>query len=689
MRADGAAIPAKIPLLANHSRASLDDILGSAREIRREGTDIVARLYFADGDDDAERAWNKVKQGHLDSVSVGYRATEYVDIPAGQSNTVAGKRYTASPERPLRVTTRWIPKEVSAVPIGADPAAKMRDEKTPTTDTRNQESPDMDPQLRAFLEQHGLRSDATDDEAVAFMAALGGNLRARAEAIERGEDDPGEPPAAPPVNNHRGETPAPPADGERTDPPTVEQAAADAIRDERDRVATIRRLAGDDCDPDVVERMIADGVSVTDASPRIIEAIRGRREEESQPISRAPAGHVHNPPTGDEGARALAAGLAIAIGTNDPTGRRFGLGVNDQFTEQDAERGDRFSRLSAIDLVRECLRAETGRHYMDPMAELRPVPGRRAAVSGGTLSYVFTTNVYARLIEGYETIGDTTRGWCDEEDVPNFLTQEDISVDAATRLERLPRGGSAKHATMSDSKETYKIFRYAKQFVADEQDVIDDRLGAIMRMPYEMGAEAARVRPDLVYSLILENPSLVADSTEVFHADHSNLDSNALTSANLKTGISAVGKQRSSANKVLNIVPRYLLVPAALEWNALELTHGAALAKLFTDGDGDPSYSTHNLIADRKLVVVVDDRLGATGVTDPRSGNIRTGSDSTWYLTAGRTKGVRVAYLRGTGRLPALRSFALTQGQWGQGWDINLDIGAAFLDYREFYKSAG
>jgi len=195
LRADGAAIPAKIPLLANHSRASLDDILGSAREIRREGTDIVARLFFAEGDDDAERAWNKVKQGHLDSVSVGYRATEYVDIPAGQSNTVAGKRYTASPERPLRVTTRWIPKEVSAVPIGADPAAKMRDEKTPT-DTRNQESPDMDPKLRAFLEQHGLRSDATDDEAVAFMAALGGNLRARAEAIERGEDDPGEPPAA-------------------------------------------------------------------------------------------------------------------------------------------------------------------------------------------------------------------------------------------------------------------------------------------------------------------------------------------------------------------------------------------------------------------------------------------------------------------------------------------------------------
>jgi hypothetical protein len=36
-----------------------------------------------------------------------------------------------------------------------------------------------------------------------------------------------------------------------------------------------------------------------------------------------------------------------------------------------------------------------------------------------------------------------------------------------------------------------------------------------------------------------------------------------------------------------------------------------------------------------------------------------------------------------------MRSFVLDKGQWGLGWDINLDIGAAFMDYRGWYKSTG
>jgi len=76
-------------------------------------------------------------------------------------------------------------------------------------------------------------------------------------------------------------------------------------------------------------------------------------------------------------------------------------------------------------------------------------------------------------------------------------------------------------------------------------------------------------------------------------------------------------------------------------------------------------------------------------VTDPRSGSARTGLDTNWFLTSGADRGLRVAYRRGTGRQPALRSFTLDRGQWGLGWDINMDIGAAFLDFRTWYKSTG
>ena len=48
-----------------------------------------------------------------------------------------------------------------------------------------------------------------------------------------------------------------------------------------------------------------------------------------------------------------------------------------------------------------------------------------------------------------------------------------------------------------------------------------------------------------------------------------------------------------------------------------------------------------------------------------------------------------MAYRRGTGRAPQMRGFVLERGQWGLDWDINFDIGAAFMDYRPWYKSTG
>jgi hypothetical protein len=36
-----------------------------------------------------------------------------------------------------------------------------------------------------------------------------------------------------------------------------------------------------------------------------------------------------------------------------------------------------------------------------------------------------------------------------------------------------------------------------------------------------------------------------------------------------------------------------------------------------------------------------------------------------------------------------MRSFVLNKGRWGIGWDINFDIGVAFMDYRYWHKSTG
>ena len=671
----GARLPDQLPLLANHSRWDLDDVLGSARKISAQDAQILARLYFAEGDDAADRAWNKARQGHLTDVSIGYRVVEAIDIQPDSTAKVNGRTFKSG-KRALRIATVWEPREVSLVPIGADPAAKLRESKP----FQPRGSNTMDPKLREYLETIGLRAEADDTEANLFRGKLTGEQRTRADelAVAGQRQDP--PPDPPPASNQRSD---PPANPPRTSPDQAE-IARQAIAEERERVRQITELAGADVPQAVRERAITEGWDIARASQEFLVAIRTGRQPADPPVPGGPAIHSRDAATGLS-ARSLAAGLIAGNGLA-PTEHRMHNGRqtplrSDQITEQDAEQGERFARLSAVDICRQAAFLDSGRAILDPEEAIR------AAVSGGTLLNVFTTSAYASLMAAWETIGDTTTGWCDEEDVANFQTQENVSLTASTRLEQLARGDTAKHATASDSKETYKIARYAKQFVIDEQDILDDRLGALMRMPAEMGEAARRVRPDLVYSIMLENPSLVADSTAVFHANHSNLGSAVLGADSLKSGISAMVKQRLN-NNVLNIRPRFLIVPAELEWTARGLTASAALAKLFADSS-DPFYTQLNLLAQEGIRVVVDDRLGAIGVIDPRTGTARTGSDTGWYLAMGGTKSIRVAYRRGTNRAPSMRSFNLDRGQWGIGWDVNLDIGADFMEYRPWYKSSG
>jgi hypothetical protein len=123
--ADGVIVPknGQIPLVDSHDRSTIDNILGSVREIRREGTEVIGRLYFANTDA-AKRAAEMIKEGHLDSGSVGYEQNETQWISDGESVVYNGRSFSG----PMLLTRKWSLKEFSLVAIGADPNAKARAE---------------------------------------------------------------------------------------------------------------------------------------------------------------------------------------------------------------------------------------------------------------------------------------------------------------------------------------------------------------------------------------------------------------------------------------------------------------------------------------------------------------------------------------------------------------------------------
>jgi hypothetical protein len=697
---DGAQVPEQIPLLDSHPEVHKEprasDSRGSIRNLRIENGQLVGRLFFA-GDAASENLWGKYRDGHLDSMSLGVERIKTERIPPGQSRTVAGRSFRAN-KRPLYITQQWRPLEGSTVIWGFDPGAKVRQDFS--------QEPTMNKRLRAFLESIGLRSDVTDEEAQQFVTLQSGRnaqianlLESEGEsetskfavraALEKLGVDPEDPSKSLPSDGQGTATRAEAGDGAGGETLTLLEGIAvdpDAIRaEERERIAMIQRVGGQDLTQDTRDQAVREGWDEARVSGATLEAVRSNRSE-----SVGPAIHSRDRDT-QRSVRTLACGMLIGQGL-DPTQHSLFRGelpsVRDRLTEQDADLGHDFRSISAFDLVREAIRLSGNTRSFRNMDEDFWHATRSASTSGGTLSYIFGTNVYARMIAGWDTVGDTTVGWCDEEDVANFLAQEDITIEASARLERLPRGDTAKHATVSDKHETYSIARYAKQFVMDEQDIIDDRLGALMGMPQDLGEAARRLRPDFVYSLILENPNLVADSTAVFASGHSNVGTPALGADGLKAGITAMGVQRNSNNDVLNITPTHLLTGFTLRYTARDLTKYDTLMKIFADSS-DPYYNPKNQLAEEGLTPVSDDRLGATGVVDPRTGTVRTGSNAYWYLVKAGRRSIRVAYRRGTGRRPALRRFTLDRGQWGLGWDINLDIGAAFMDYLGWYRSTG
>lgn len=273
------------------------------------------------------------------------------------------------------------------------------------------------------------------------------------------------------------------------------------------------------------------------------------------------------------------------------------------------------------------------------------------------------------LMQGYDNEPRTHAIWTRSVDVPDFKTQTRDQLSEAPSLNEVKEGGEFTHGSFGENKEEYNIVTYGRMFNITRQALINDDLSAFTRLPNSFGASASRREADVVYSILTANAAM-NDGTVLFHADHSNLESaTALSIASLGSARKAMRVQTGlNGLATLNIVPRYLIVPAALETSAEQL-----LASLV---DPTKSNDTPNLAFIRGLTLVVDARLDADSAT-------------AWYLAAdwGQVDTIERAYLEGA------RGVSYEERP---GWEIDglevkarLDFGAQVIDHRGLLKNPG
>jgi hypothetical protein len=399
-----------------------------------------------------------------------------------------------------------------------------------------------------------------------------------------------------------------------------------------------------------------------------------------------------------QGAMLLRAGVALDNKEfSGEMGMAFSLpkwlraGLNSDQRQQAMEAAWEFREFSLVDFCRAALEAE-GKSVPRGRSDMI-----RAAVSGGQLADIFTTNINALMLQKFIEHPDTTAGWTRESDAMNFQTMERTRLTKGPRLSLHGRGGEADNATRSDVMQSYKIQRFSQQFKVDEMDIIDDRFDAISDVPSEMALAAARVRPDLVYSILLNGTSVTINTatstTSLFSASQENSQANyvasgaALASGTLQTALATMFNLQENGVGI-GATPTHLIVPANLFGTAATLLQSPTIVVSGTSGSVTTSMSQNALLAMQSawgLINIVSDQRLANGVTDPVSGTAYSGSTSNWYLASNKVPTIEVAYLRGSGRAPQVRQYMLDKGHWGIGWDVNLDIGAKAMAWQGLY----
>lgn len=105
-----------MPLLDSHRQDGLENVLGAVRALRFEAGKLIVKVQISTRHD---AFWQDIKAGIIRNVSVGYLPKQWQD----RKDPNTGAR--------IRAVTAWELREVSLVPVGADPAARTRGQDMP------------------------------------------------------------------------------------------------------------------------------------------------------------------------------------------------------------------------------------------------------------------------------------------------------------------------------------------------------------------------------------------------------------------------------------------------------------------------------------------------------------------------------------------------------------------------------
>lgn len=279
-----------------------------------------------------------------------------------------------------------------------------------------------------------------------------------------------------------------------------------------------------------------------------------------------------------------------------------------------------------------------------------------------------------RMRDAYQENPGTYTLWARRApDAVDFKPIQTVQLSGAPDLLRTNEHGEFQYGQMQDGGETYSVLTYGRIVSLSRQAMVNDDLRGFDRLIQAFAASARRLENRVVYGQLTGNASL-SDGVALFDtATHKNMATgpeSALQFSSLSTARTAMRLQKGMAGEELNVAPSYLIVPAALEQTAYQLTSANYVPARQSDT------SEFRQGGRTSLAPIVEPLLDGS-------------SPTAWYLAADTSQcdTVEYCYLGGSDG-PVIESKP-NFNQDGVSFRCRLDFAAKAIDFRGLYRGTG
>jgi hypothetical protein len=509
------------PVLNTHRSSDARDVLGRVIAARLEGGRGHARLQFSAAAD-VEPLWQRIADGTLRAVSIGYRVHRYDQRP----DPVSGEMIYRAVD--------WEPFEISIVPIPVDRDAQVRG-------AAPQGAPSFAIEPALADEDHSMTETTPETPAA-----------------------PSAPPAASPPATTTVETPPAAA-------PDLEALRSEAQRAERERIAGIdgaidaaRALVGTETAAHIRREAVERGWHPDQARRSLFDAMVKSAAPPAIP-ARPETGPGHDSPS--EILDAMAEALAA----------RSMPGYQPQGVGRHAE----FMGWRPSDMIGELLRVRGERNVPRNPTLL----AERAFHTTSDFPLLLSAAANKMLLAAYQPAAPSYRQIFLRRDFRDFKPHRHLRVGDFPTLMPLMENGEIQAGTMSESQEIVLLQTFARRIRVTRPMLVNDDLGAFTDFAAAIGRRVADFENATAYALLNQangdGPTLTNGPAAVFGTAAARANKAAAGSAlditNLANGRAAILRQKTLDGLPISVGNAMkLLVGPSLELNARQLTVSVA-----------------------------------------------------------------------------------------------------------------